>query len=240
MGSLRLRYAEVLSQCVTHSSQLSPYNKPWWCYLLGTGIQNENHHQLGVVGEASQRWGLASPSKGLFSVFYGSVSLPMSNAWVWSVFSMMGCWEGFCFSPGGWMSKPLMGFQAEKWTNSPLGVKWTHSDTFFPSSFYCCSSTVVSIFTPPLPSTTAILDSHLRSYPHLALSMCPLYMFLDDPFSFFPIYPLPSTQWLLSVCYLFQCLWLYFVCLFVLLIRFHLEVRSYSICISLPGLFHLA
>ena len=43
----------------------------------------------------------------------------------------------------------------------------------------------------------------------------------------------------LLVGFLFQCLWLYFACLFVLLIRFHLKVRSYGICLSLPGLFHL-
>ena len=57
---------------------------------------------------------------------------------------------------------------------------------------------------------------------------------------FSPIIPFPLLLWLLSVCSLFQCLWLYFACLFVLLIRFHLQVRSYSVCLSLPGLFHLA
>ena len=36
----------------------------------------------------------------------------------------------------------------------------------------------------------------------------------------------------------FQCLWLYFACLFILLIRFLLMVRSYGICLSPPGLFH--
>ena len=34
--------------------------------------------------------------------------------------------------------------------------------------------------------------------------------------------------------------WLYFACLFVLLIRFLLKVRSYGISFSLPGLFCLA
>ena len=37
-----------------------------------------------------------------------------------------------------------------------------------------------------------------------------------------PVNPLPSPLRLLSLCSLFQCLWLYFACLFVLLIRFHL------------------
>ena len=86
--------------------------------------------------------------------------------------------------------------------------------------FYCCSSTVVSIFTPPyLPCLThpCLPPSNL---PALALSMCPLYMFLYGPSPIFPIIPLPLL-WLLSVCSLFQCLWLYFH-LLVLLIRFHL------------------
>ena len=56
-----------------------------------------------------------------------------------------------------------------------------------------------------------------------------------------PIITLPlPTLWLLSACSLFQCLWFYFACLFVLLIRFHLYVRSYGVCLSPPGLFHLA
>ena len=36
------------------------------------------------------------------------------------------------------------------------------------------------------------------------------------------VIPLAPPLWLLSVCSLFQCLWLYYTCLFVLLIRFHL------------------
>ena len=37
-----------------------------------------------------------------------------------------------------------------------------------------------------------------------------------------PPHLLPSPLWSLSACSQFQCLWLYFACLFVLLIRFHL------------------
>ena len=57
---------------------------------------------------------------------------------------------------------------------------------------------------------------------------------------FSSITPLSPPLWLLSVCSLFQCLWLYFAGFFVLLIRFHLKARSCGICLSLPGLFHLA
>ena len=51
--------------------------------------------------------------------------------------------------------------------------------------------------------------------PPLALSMCPLYMFLDGPFPIFPHYLVPPPLWLLSVCSLFQCFWLYFAYFFV-------------------------
>ena len=61
-----------------------------------------------------------------------------------------------------------------------------------------------------------------QCYPPLALSFSLLYMFLDDSSPSFPCHPPLQPLWLLSVCSLFQCLWLYFACLFVLLIRFHL------------------
>ena len=92
-------------------------------------------------------------------------------------------------------------------------------------------------FFPTTPPVPPILTSHFWCYPSLALSMCLLYMFLDDPFPF-PHFIRPL--WLLSVCSLFPRLWLCFACWFVLLIRFHLQVRSYGICLSLPDLFHLA
>ena len=47
--------------------------------------------------------------------------------------------------------------------------------------FYWCSSTVVSISSPLPPLTPAIPTSHPWSYTALALSMGPLYIFLDDP-----------------------------------------------------------
>ena len=87
--------------------------------------------------------------------------------------------------------------------------------------FNCFSSTVVSIFPPPFFSTPC---PHLPTsiLPPLALLMSPLYMFLNDPSLSFPHYFPPLPLWFLSICSLFQCLWLYFVCLFVSLIRFHL------------------
>ena len=65
--------------------------------------------------------------------------------------------------------------------------------------------------------------------------------FLVVPENPSPHCPFPTPFWLLLGCSLqLQCLWLYFVCFFLLLIRFQLKVRSYGICPSPPGLFHLA
>ena len=71
---------------------------------------------------------------------------------------------------------------------------FNHLNIFF--FLYCCSSTVVSNFLTPTPHSP---HPHLRPsiLPTLALSMCPLYMFLDDPFPSFPHYPPPL--WLLLV-----------------------------------------
>ena len=81
------------------------------------------------------------------------------------------------------------------------------------------------------------------SHPHLPLLIPPPLGFVHVSFIVFPENPSPispSPLWSLSVCSLFPCLWFYFACLFVLLIRFHLKVRSHGICLSPPGLFHLA
>ena len=62
--------------------------------------------------------------------------------------------------------------------------------------------------------------------PPMALSMGPLYMFFDDPFSSFLHY-VPSPSLLVTVSLLLISMSLViFACLFVLLIRFHLKVRS--------------
>ena len=69
-----------------------------------------------------------------------------------------------------------------------FAVKWP-----FIFIFYCCSSTVVSIFLPPLSPTQPTPTSQPQSFPLLALSMGPLYMFPDDPSPSFPHYhPFPT------------------------------------------------
>ena len=104
--------------------------------------------------------------------------------------------------------------------------------------FYWCSRTVVSTFPPPLSPTPPNPSSHPQSYP---LSLCPwvLYtcslMTLPLISSIIPLF-LPSG----TLFVLYFNVWLYFACLLVLFIRFHLQVRSYGICLLPPGLFHLA
>ena len=99
---------------------------------------------------------------------------------------------------------------------------------------YSCPHFLPPLLSPALPTPTSYIPSSLTL---LSLSVGPLYMFLDDLSPSFPQYP--PTPCLLSFCSLFPCLWFYFAHLFVLLIRFHLQVRSYGIFLSPPGLFQL-
>ena len=83
--------------------------------------------------------------------------------------------------------------------------------------FYCCSSTVVSIFLPPLFPSPPTPTSYPQSFPSLTLSMSPLYMILMTPFPLFLLSALPSNY-----CQFFLYFNVFIFCLFVLLIRFHL------------------
>ena len=88
---------------------------------------------------------------------------------------------------------------------------------FWIQSFYFLIFLLFKYSCLHFPSTTFPCPTHPtfypQSFPPLALSMSPLYMFLDDPSPFFPVIALPHPLWLLSVCSLFQCLWFYFACL---------------------------
>ena len=90
--------------------------------------------------------------------------------------------------------------------------------------------------TPHCPTHPCLSPSNLCL---LALSMCPLWKFLDGLSPIFPDYPLPPPLWLLSVCSSFQCLWLYFVCLFVWLgplrgeILWYLSFTTWIISLSM-------
>ena len=104
-------------------------------------------------------------------------------------------------------------------------------------NFYCYSITVVYLFSPSLHPTPAKPTS-------LPTSTFPL-DFVHVSFIIVPAFPSshcphPTPPWPLLDCSQPQCLWLYFVCFFLLLIMFQLRVRSYGICPSSPGLFHLA
>ena len=97
-----------------------------------------------------------------------------------------------------------------------------HRNAFFPPFFfYRCSITFV-------PILGVYKSSPLTYPPHLPLSIllphclwpwvfytCSLMIFSLHS----PVFPLLPPLWSLSVCSLFLCLWFYFACLFVLLIR---------------------
>ena len=109
---------------------------------------------------------------------------------------------------------------------------------YFISILFYCSSIVVSMFLPPLPPSPPIPTSHPQTHP-LELFPCVPYTCSLMVLPLFPPLSL-SPSLLVTVNLLFQCLWFSFARLFLLLIRFHLQVRSYDICLSPPGLFHLA
>ena len=102
--------------------------------------------------------------------------------------------------------------------------------------FYCYLITVVWLFSPPLHPTTVKPLSLPHFHPPPWFCPCVFYSSSCNPL--FPLSPRPPR--LLLDCSQLQCLWLYFVCFFHLLIMFQLKGRSYGICPSPPGLFHLA
>ena len=81
--------------------------------------------------------------------------------------------------------------------------------------FYCCSCTADSIFTPPRsPHPTHLYLPPLK-LPPLALSMCPLYMFLDDPspsLLHYPPLPSPLVTVNLSFISMFLALFCSIIC----------------------------
>ena len=88
-------------------------------------------------------------------------------------------------------------------------------------------STPPQVNPPPSPTSTIPLG-----FVHMSFIIVPAIPSSHGP------HPTPSRP--LLDCSEPQCLWLYFVCFFLLLIMFQLRVRSYGICPSPPGLFHLA
>ena len=82
---------------------------------------------------------------------------------------------------------------------------------------YSCVHPCPTTLTPPQPSPPSSPDSTLPWF-----CPCVLYSCSRKPFPPSSHFTLLPPFWLLSDCSLIQCLWLYFACLFVLLISFHL------------------
>lgn len=96
-------------------------------------------------------------------------------------------------------------------------------------NFYCCSIILVAISPQLLFSDLPIPACRIQSSPTLlSLSMSLLHMFLMTRHLLSLVIYLYHSPWSQSVCSLCSCLWLYFDCLFVLLISSHLQVRSLS------------
>ena len=104
---------------------------------------------------------------------------------------------------------PFLPFLSPALPPQPPTFNPTPPPVVFKKKFYCYSITVVCFFSPSLhPCCLSPWVLYTCSLTILSLLS--------------PIIPLLPPLWLLLVCSLFQCLWLYFACLFVLLVRFHL------------------
>ena len=78
--------------------------------------------------------------------------------------------------------------------------------------------------------------------PHAVLYIYPLDCFVTSNLYFSipsPFSPQTPHLWQQSICFLYLWICFYFL-LIILLFRFHILVKSYGICLSLPDRFHLA
>ena len=100
------------------------------------------------------------------------------------------------------------------------------------SLFYCCSSTVISISHHRVPPSTHP-DLPPSSLP--SLCSCPWVLYTCS-LTTLPLHccviPHPPPLWLLSIIY-FNVSSYNFACLFILLIRFHLQCSSWLISLSI-------
>ena len=121
---------------------------------------------------------------------------------------------------------------AFSYTNYPhmFCYEWDHQNLFFNLFFYCCSSTVVSIFPLPCHPTLHIFPSHPRTYPFGFVQVAFIYV-LWWPFPYFSYYPsLPSP--LVTVSLFFLSMSLVMFCLlacfdYTLRILKHQSKRTY-------------
>ena len=106
--------------------------------------------------------------------------------------------------------------------------------------FYCLCFYSYPYFSPSPPTTQPTSKWHCQS-PHCC--PCPGVLHvrsLTNPYTFFQ--PVPTSPVPLPAVSLFMILplWFYFAPQFISFIRSLLQLRSYGICLTLIGLFHLA
>ena len=177
-GSSTLNFFEEPSHCWLHDF--------WWLHIIGT-------IKLGT--KKCSKADLMKVSNTNFMIYIFSVKIQF---WNYRKFKID--------FPCRWsyIHKHLLYNVLKIFNVKNVKVAYIHVSLFKSKLFfYCCSGAVVSIFSPPLPSTPAIPTSPPQSYTPSALSMGPLYMFLDNPSYFSPHYPLLAPLWLLSVCSFF-------------------------------------
>ena len=107
------------------------------------------------------------------------------------------------------LSNPWVKFQKKFYF-----IFFTFSWFFFPLIFIVVQVQLSPCSPQHTPSPTHP-TSHSRSYPCLALSMCPLYLFPDDPYPFSPVIHshLPSA-YCQCVLYFHVCGYILLACLF--------------------------
>ena len=90
----------------------------------------------------------------------------------------------------------------------------------------------------PLPRSPPAPRVNPHTFVHVHVSFVHVLCLVPSPslHHYAPPYPL----WPLSICSMFPFLWFYFAHQFIVFIRFLSQARSYGICHSPTGLFHLA
>ena len=109
----------------------------------------------------------------------------------------------------------------------------------FKKHFYCWHYYTHRPFSLLWALPLSLCCSFLWPSPHYCLCSWAMHIYWAKPVTFFyPILP-NSSPLTFSDCSMYPYLWFYFVHQFIWLIRFHILVRSYVLCLSLTGLFHL-
>ena len=140
-------------------------------------------------------------------------------------------------------------FHFKEWKKTGIFYKYAHHSPTTISQFplfliHFLNFIVVQVqfsalFSPTQPNPYPSPPPSYFNPPHPRYCPCVLYNCSYKPFTLFPL-KFPPLSPLVTAGLFSISVSLVVFCWFVLLIRFLLKVRSYGICLSPPGLFHLA